>query len=158
MPTTLSFRRTLRLAAVVPMLAFAAACDDDDAAAPEQEPTFTRMILTLTPTGGAPQTVEITRANAAVSGPLTIPAAGGTLTARFLTSTGVDDPIIAASQSEYETRIIATGVTQATFARTGPNAFTVTRNAAGNATVTVQLFHLASNHDDLEATVALNVQ
>ena len=156
MSTTFTFRRLLRLAAIVPALTIVA-CDDDETA-PEEEPTFTRMVLTLQPTGGAPQTVEITRANAAVSGPLTIPAAGGALTARFLTSTGADDPIIAGNQGDYETRILATGVTQATFTRTGPNTFTVTRNAAGNATVTVQLYHLATDHDDLEATVALNVQ
>jgi hypothetical protein len=157
MPTMIPFRRLLRLAAVVPMLALATACDDDETA-PEQEPTFTRMILTLQPTGGAPQTVEITRANAAVSGPLTIPAAGGTLTARFLTSTGVDDPLIAANPSTFETRITSTSLTQATFTRTGPNAFTVTRNAAGNGSITVQLWHLEEGHDELEATVTVNVQ
>ena len=158
--TTMTFpiRRVLRLAALVPALALVAACGDDDATEPEPEPTFTRMVLTFTPTGGTASSVEVTRANASVSGPLTIAAAGGTLTARYLTSSGADDPLIASNQADFETRIVSPTSPRATFTRTGPNAFTVARNSAGTETVTVQLFHLGEQHDELEASVTLNVQ
>ena len=157
--TTLRAARAVRVLALVPMLALASACDDDDPTEPEEEPTFTRMVLTFTPMGGGQaQTVEITRANSSASGPLTIPAGGGSIAATFLNANGSTDQVIAANQADYETRIaLATG-NQVTFTRTGPNAFTVTRNSAGTTTATVQLWHKATNHDDLEATVTLNVQ
>lgn len=157
--TTRRFLRALRLTAIVPALAFAAACDDDDPVEPEPEPTFTRMVLTLTPTGGgAAQSIEITRANASVSGPLAIPAAGGTLVATFLNADGSADANIATNQADYETRILTPAQPLATFTRTGPNTFTVTKNTAGALTVPVQLFHKASNHEDLQANVTFNVQ
>lgn len=159
--TTMTFpiRRVLRLAALVPMLALAAACGDDDATEPEPEPTFTRMALTFTPTGGGQaQTVEITRASASASGPLTIPATGGTIAAVFLNADGTADQVINGNQGEYETRIALVTGSQVTFTRTGPNTFTVSRSSAGTTTALVQLWHLATNHDDLEANVTLNVQ
>lgn len=158
--TTMTFpiRRVLRLAALVPMIALAAACGDDDATDPEPEPTFNRMVLTFTPAGGTASTVTITRANAAVSGPLTIAASGGTLTATFLNADGSADQVIAAGQSDFETRIVSPASPRATFVRTGPNTFTVTRSSAGTETVTVSLYHLGEQHNELQATVSLNVQ
>ena len=158
--TTMTFpiRRVLRLAAFVPMLALAAACGDDDATDPEPEPTFTRMTLTLTPTGGTASTVEVTRANAAVSGPLTVAASGGTLAVRYLTSANADDPIIAGDPANFETRITSPASSRATFTRTGPHTFSVARSSAGTETVTVQLFHIGEGHSELQATVTLNVQ
>ena len=156
-----STRRALRAALLVPALAFAAACGDDDPTEPEPELTFIRVVLTFQPTGGGTaQTVTITRASSAVSAPLVIPASGGTLTARYLNADGTEDQVLAADQESFETRIVATGVTQATFARQGssPNTFTVTRNAAGTAQVQVQLFHLDSGHEDFEATMTIQVQ
>ena len=157
--TTMAFpiRRVLRLAALVPVLALAAACDDDPATVPEPEPTFTRMVLTFTPTGGAASTVTVTRANASVSGPLAI-AAGGTLVATFVDASGAADPVIAANQADFETRITSPASPRATFTRSGPNSFTVARNSAGTETVTVQLYHLGEQHAELQATVTLNVQ
>lgn len=156
--TTFPIRRVLRLAAFVPMVALAAACGDDDPVEPELEPTFTRMVLTFTPTGGTASSIEITRASAAVSGPLTIPAAGGTLVATFLNADGSTDAVIAGNQDDYETRILTPAQPLATFTRIGPNSFTVARNTAGTLTVPVQLFHKATNHDDLQASVTFNVQ
>ena len=158
--TTFSIRRVLRLAAFVPMLALAAACGDDDATEPEEEPTFNRMVLTLTPPGGAQaQTVTITRASASPSGALTIPAAGGTLTATFLNADGSTDQAIAGNQGDYETRITPANTGLVTFTRTGPNTFTVTRSAAGTTTAKVELQHLATGHADLTVqALTLTVQ
>lgn len=159
MASTFPIRRVLRLAALVPTIALAAACGDDDATEPEAEPTFNRMVLTLTPTGGQAQTVTITRASASASGALTIPASGSsTLTATFINADGTTDQVIAGNQGDYETRVLPGTTPRATFTRTGPNTFSVARISAGNETVRVQLWHLATGHDDLEASGTLNVQ
>ena len=154
-----SVRRLLRHAVLVPALLAVAACDSDPVSS-RPAPTFTRMILTLAPTGGGlPRTVEITRASSAVSGPLTITSVGGTLTATFVNADGSSDQVLATYPQEYETRVaITSGAGAATFTRTGPNTFSVTRTAAGSATAHVSLFDLTKQSELAGADVALTIQ
>ena len=154
-----SVRRLLRHAVLLPVLLAAAACESDPVSS-RPTPTFTRMILTLAPTGGGqPRTVEITRATSAVSGPLTIPSSGGTLTATFVNADGSSDQVLATYPQEYETRVSTTsGAGAATFTRTAPNTFTVAGSTAGSATAHVSLFDLKKQSEVVGADVALTIQ
>lgn len=140
------------------VLGMSAACMDDGVT-PRPQPTFTRMVLTFTPNGGGPpQNIEITRANAAVSGPLTVPPAGGNLTARYLNFDGSTDLVIETYQIEYETRVELTQGTAVTFTRTGLNAYAVTRTAgqSGTGTARVRLWDEGTRSARLEANVAVS--
>ena len=152
-------RRLLRLAALAPVLLASAACVDDEVT-PRPQPTFTRVILRLVPNGGGiPQQVVITRATKTVSGPLTVPTAGGTLTATYFNIDGSEDEVLKRYQQEYETRIgITSGPGAANFARNSANSISVTRSTTGQATALVQLWDLGLKREVLGATVTVNVQ
>jgi hypothetical protein len=155
-----SRRRVLRAALALPalLLAMSAACMDDGVT-PRPQPTFTRMMLTFTPNGGGPpQNIEITRATGTVSGPLTVPATGGNLTARYLNVDGTDDLVIETYQIEYETRVELTEGSAVTFTRTGLNAYAVTRaqGQSGTGTARVRLWDQGTRTARLEANVAVS--
>lgn len=163
MPASLLSRRALvlgaRAAVLCGVLLAASACIDDEVT-PRPQPTFTRVLLRLAPTGGGlPQQVEITRATRTASGPLTIPATGGTLTATYLNVDGTEDEVLRQFQPEYETRIsITAGPGAANFARNSANSLSVTKSTAGQATALVQLWDLGLRREALGTTVTLNVQ
>ena len=137
----------------------AGACVDGETT-PRPQPTFTRVILRLMPNGGgAPQQVEITRSTNTPSGPLTIPTAGGTLTATYFNVDGTEDEVLKRYQQEYETRIaITSGPGAANFARNSANSISVTRSTTGQATALVQLWDLGLKREVLGTTITLNVQ
>lgn len=151
--------RGLRSALLMAALLAVPACMDDETT-PRPQPTFTRVILRLMPNGGgAPQQVEITRATNTASGPLTIPATGGTLTATYFNVDGTEDEVLQRFQQEYETRVaITAGPGSANFARNSANSLAVTRSASGQATARVQLWDLGLKREVLGTTVTLNVQ
>lgn len=153
-------RRLLRHAAVVPVLLASSACLVKEDTSPRPQPTFTRVILRLTPNGGGqPQQVEITRATKTVSGPLTIPAAGGTLVATYFNVDGTEDEVLKQFQQEYETRIATTaGPGVVNFTRNSANSIQVTTSTPGAATALVQLWDLGLKREVLGTNVTLNVQ
>ena len=149
----------VRTAFLCGALLAASACIDDEVT-PRPQPTFTRVLLRLAPNGGGlPQQVEITRATKTASGPLTIPATGGTLTATYLNVDGTEDEVLKQYQQEYETRIsITAGPGAANFARNSANSISVSKVTAGQATALVQLWDLGLRREALGTTVTLNVQ
>ena len=158
-------RRALALGARTALLGVtllaASACIDNETT-PRPQPTFTRMMLRLAPTGGGiPQQVEITRVTGTASGPLTIPQQGGLLTATFFNVDGSEDEVLKKFQQEYETRIVVTGgPASANFERASPNTFQVSRagTTTGTATALVQLWDLGLKREVLGTSVTLNVQ
>lgn len=139
-------------------LASATACVEQETS-PRPQPTFTRVILRLTPNGGGvPQQVEITRSTKTASGPLTIPATGGTITATYFNVDGSEDAVLEKYQQEYQTRIvIASGPGAANFARNSANSFDVSRSTPGQATALVQLWDLGLKREVLGANVTVVV-
>ena len=150
-------RRLHRLALLAPLLVAGAGCLDDDPT-PRPVPTFTRIVLTFAQTGGGapPQTIEITRATGTASGSLTVPAAGGTVTARFLNADGSDDTILQQFSPEYETRIFQKSGSNVTWARSSKHVFLVTRAATGSGTARMQLYDLGTRDEFLGADVTVN--
>lgn len=148
--------RLPRLVAVASMVALAACLNDDPT--PRPVPTFTRMQLTFTQSGGgsAPQTIEIDRATKTTSGALTVPASGGTIVARFLNADGTEDEVLQKFQPEYETRIFMTSGTNVTFSRSGANTLVATRQSTGTGTARVQLYDLGKRVEFLGADMTVN--
>lgn len=157
MPSHAGARRPLRFALLVPVLAAAVGCLDDDPT-PRPVPTFTRMVLTFQQAGGgsAPQTVEIARATGTASAALTVPASGGTFTARFLNADGTEDTVLQKFSPEYETRIFMKSGTNVTWSRSGKHVFSVARNGTGTGTARVQLYDLGTREEFLGADVTVN--
>jgi hypothetical protein len=142
----------------VPVLLVSASCLDDDPT-PRPVPTFTRIVLTLAPTGGGvPQTVEITRATSSASGGFTVPSAGGVITARYLNFDGSEDAVLQQYSPEYETRIFMATGSNVTFARAGKHSFSANRTGTGGivGTARVQLYDLGKRVEFLGADVAVN--
>ena len=150
-------RRTLRMALLVPALALVAGCGDDPAT-PRPEPTFTRMIVSVTPVGNAPYTVEITRATQTASRTFTIPQGGASMSVRYLNADGSEDQVLQTFVQEYESRINFTTQDAATVARSSKHAFAVTRVAAGSTTAVVQLWDIGTRRARVEVNVPVTVQ
>ena len=151
------FRRTLRMALLAPALALVAGCGDDPAT-PRPEPTFTRMIVSVTPSGAAPYTVEVTRATSTASRTFTFPSGTSALSVRYLNADGSEDQVLQNFVQEYESRIAFTTQDAATIARGSKHSFVVTRVAAGTTTAVVQLWDLGTRRARVEVNVPVTVQ
>ena len=155
----LSFVRMHRIGrvALLGSAVLLATCLDDDPT-PRPVPTFSRITLTFTQAGGGapPQNISIERSTGAVSGPLTVPAAGGTIVARYLNADGTEDTILQKFQPEYETRIFMTSGSNVTFSRAATNSYNVTRNGTGTGTAKVQLYDIGTRQEFLGTTLTVN--
>jgi hypothetical protein len=111
-------------------------------AEPEAEPAVATMRLTV-----GTQTIDVAD-NGAVT-----PAAGITisantnLTATFLKADGSAETLVTAD--EFELRVTPANAALVTFTRSGAFAGTLNRLASGSTQLSVELFHLIEQHEDL---------
>ena len=149
MSSLVSIRRPLAVLALLGAT-FLGACLDIDPT-PRPVPTFTRMRLTFAATGGgtAPQTVEITRSTGAISGGLSIPTQGGTITVTYLNVDGTEDSVLKKFAPEYETRMYMVTGSNVQFDRSNQHAMVATRTGTGGivGTAHVQLWDLAKREE-----------
>jgi hypothetical protein len=130
--------RALPLLILAATIAFAACSDDPTDTDPADSVAQLRLAI------GA-QTITINQGGAITGGPVTIPAAGATITATFLDA-GSQPVVIPTTQ--FQLNVILDGSGRLTFTRTGPFAGTLTRVSAGAASLSVSLFHTGAQHDD----------
>ncbi len=136
---SLRLSQSLRFGAVLLAVAATAGCrgitDDDDNEVPIAAVRFTI---------GGTQTVTLAD-NGTQSGTVTIPVGATTITAVALRADGQVETLVTAADFELRVTPVTNNVT---FTRTGPFAGTITRTAAGAATVQVSMYHLAEGHPE----------
>jgi hypothetical protein len=140
MLNSLRLSQSLRFGAVLLALAAIAGCrgitDDDD-----NEVPIAAVRLTI-----GTQTVTINQETGAQSNAVTLAANAPTaITAVALRADGQVETLVTAADFELRVTPVTNNVT---FTRTGPFSGTITRTAAGAATVQVSFWHLAEGHPE----------
>lgn len=137
---SLRLSHRLRFGAVLLALTATAGCrgitDDDDDEVPIAAVRFTI---------GGTQTVTINQETGAQSGSVTLPGGITTISAVALNSAGQVETLVTAADFELRVTPVTANVR---FDRTGPFAGTLTRTAAGAATVQVSFYHLSEGHPE----------
>jgi hypothetical protein len=143
--------------AAIVIAASAAACKDT-AEEPEQEPEVGTMRLTVTATGQATQTVEVSSTGTITGGPISLKVnTPTTITALFLKDDGTTEEI--AMTDEFQLNVVQLTPATITMQRTSDFVVVLT----GSATTTsgrgqFGLFHTAEQHFDFgEFTVPISV-
>lgn len=138
-----------KIAAAAALVVGLTACDDDPTdVEPEPDVEAVRLVIgttTVTISGGV-----------VTGGPVTIPVGDTNVTATFLNSAGVQDPI--AHSDEFELRIESSDDAIASFTSTGDFTGTIHGNATGSAVLDIQLFHIAEQHEDFEQPLPITVE
>ena len=155
-PLTTRALRALAMIAAVSVMA--TACGDDDPV-PSEEPTTTRIVLTIG-TGTGAQTVTWNTQNATVTPTtITIPAGQSrTVTAQFFRADNSVDPVI--TESDFRLDFTRTG-TAVTITKTSNLGATLmaTGTAGQSITFSMELIHLEEGHPEYESNaVTVTVQ
>lgn len=143
-----TFGRTLRVAATMALVGFAAACNGSTDAEPEPQ------IATVRITVGT-QTVSISETGQQ-TGTLSIPQGNTAVAVAWLRADGSVDPVV--NSEDFEVRIVPQGSTGISFTPAGPFAGTLNATTAGQKVVQVQLYHIEEQHDEFGQNLTLTVQ
>lgn len=149
MSQSFSLARTLRAAATLALVGFAAACDGSSTTS-DPEPNVATVRVTV----GA-QVVNISETGQQ-TGTLTIAQGTTPVTVAWLRADGSVDPVV--NSEDFEVRMIAQGSSGITFTPAGPFAGTLSATSSGQKVVKVQLFHLEEAHDEFGQNLTLTVQ
>lgn len=160
-------KKLLTLATACALAMTATACDDDPIAV-EEEPEIAVLRLTVTPTGGTAQTVNITKAGCAQSAPIALTLNNtATVSASFLNAAGQPDEIandpddfrLAGDADVANGPELAPTPTTIVWTRTGAFAGTLRGSAATTTgSVKVSGFHIEEGHADFGCTATITVQ
>lgn len=135
-------------AAALAALVFAAGCRDSTGPDHEDEPHAVRLTI-------GTQVVTVDESGNVTGGPIVIPVGQTPISAQFLAD---DGDVLTLNPAEYELRVIPVNAAVVTFTPTGGFAGTLTGVAAGNTSLTIQLWHIPAGHDDFEQLVPVTVQ
>lgn len=136
-----------------------AGCSDDPAGArdegeEEQEQEVNNVAFLRVVIGST--TVVVNRQGAVIGNPVVIGPPPASITVVPLDA---NSQPVNLSATDFRVEVTTDGSARLTFARTSAFAGTLTRNAAGAATVTVGLFHTSKNHFDFpQHPISLTVQ
>jgi len=133
-------RRLLGIITAVSLAGAVAACGDDPVDE-EQEPEIATMRLVV----GA-QTITVNESGTVTGGPITIGAAGATVTASFLRSNGTPDPLV--TGAVFQLTVTSDNAGVATFTRTGPFTGTLAGTTNGSTVLRFALLHIEEAHED----------
>ncbi len=146
-------RRTFRALALIPAAMFVAACGDDDPVAPDDPADAVEAVsLTVTPPGRTPLTYVFDQND---NPTIVLGVGANTVTSRFVDANGATVPLGANFRLDFES--LTNGIT---FARSATDAYAGTITVpAGVTTATgvAVLWHIPSNHDDLEVPFRISV-